>query len=149
MPSREASSTRSPSEQLRPTAVKTRAGWRTGGIPTCVLTMHGRTALEASMDMSVAELRPGFGVGGAAASTGTGPGTSGLSCVAVALVERRGMLWYSSVRFPVPTLFLAAPLALDRMIKVAGTESYTIAQTLEPPLLFQRLFPADWSTILL
>ena len=77
------------------------------------------------MDMSVAELRPGFGVGGAAASTGTGPGTSGLSCVAVALVERRGMLWYSSVRFPVPTLFLAAPLALDRMILVAGTESYT------------------------
>ena len=46
-------------------------------------------------------------------------------------------------------LFLAAPLALERMIKVAGTESYTIAQTLKPLLLFQRLFPADWSTILL
>ena len=35
------------------------------------------------------------------------------------------------------------------MIKVAGIESYTIAQTLELPLLFQRFFPADWSTILL
>ena len=52
--------------------------------------------------------------------------------------------------FPAPiTLFLAAPLALDRMIKVVGTASCIIAQTLEPPPLFQRFFPADWSTILL
>ena len=47
------------------------------------------------------------------------------------------------------TLFLAAFLVLDRMITVARTESYTIAQTLEQPLLLQRLFPADWSPILL
>ena len=51
---------------------------------------------------------------------------------------------------PAPiTLFLAAFLVHDRMITVARTESYTIAQTLEQPLLLQRLFPADWSTIVL
>ena len=111
--------------------------------------MHGSLALGVSVGKNVAEPRSGLGVGGAGTSTGTGSGSGALSCVAVALMKGRGMLVYSSVCFPVPTLFLAAPLALDRMITVAGTESYTIAQTLESPLLFQRLFPADWSTILL
>ena len=64
-------------------------------------------------------------------------------------MEGRGVLVYSSVCFPVPTLFLTAPVALGRMITVPGTDSYTIAQTLESPILFQRLFPADWSAILL
>ena len=103
--------------------------------------MHGSLALGVSVGKNVAEPRSGLGVGGAGTSTGTGSRSGALSCVAVALMKGRGMLVYSSVCFPVPTLFLAAPLALDRMIKVAGTESYTIAQTLEPPLLFQRLFP--------
>ena len=35
------------------------------------------------------------------------------------------------------------------MVTVAGTESYTIEQTLESPIVFQQLFPADWLTILL
>ena len=97
--------------------------------------MHGRLALGVSVGMNVAELRSGLGVDGAGASTETCSGTGALPCVAVALVEGRGMLLYSSVCFPVPTLFRAAPLALDRTITVAGTESYTIAQTLEPPFV--------------
>ena len=57
--------------------------------------MHGRLALGGSVGMSVAEPRSGLGVGGAGASTGTGTETGELFCVAVTLVEGRGVLWYS------------------------------------------------------
>ena len=56
------------------------------------MIMHGKFALGVSLGMMVAELRSGLGAGGAGASTGTGAGTGALSCVAVALVEGRGML---------------------------------------------------------
>ena len=81
----------SPLEQLRPSAVNTRAGSHTGGVPNCVIIMHGRLVLGVSVGMSVAELRSGLGVDSTGASTGTGPGTGALSGAAVALVEERGM----------------------------------------------------------
>ena len=51
--------------------------------------------MGVSVVMSIDELRSGLGVGGAGASTGTGTETGELFCVAVTLVEGRGVLWYS------------------------------------------------------
>ena len=72
-----------------------RAGLHTGGVPNGVFTMNGRVAMGVSVVMSIDELRSGLGVGGAGASTGTSTETGELFCVAVTLVEGRGVLWYS------------------------------------------------------
>ena len=126
-PNRCASSTRSPSAQLRPSAVNTRAGSHTGGVPSWARTMHAKAALVVSVGMGVAEPVSGRGAGGTA-GTGAGSGAGALPSGAgalpgagVALVGGRAACPRRRARHGVTPLYVFAAPTLLSLPKLVST----------------------------